>query len=183
MDFIFPIRLIAGLPLDYLVPPLTAYPASGGWSLRAVIRGPSSIDLDSTADGDQHRFTRTLEQTTPWLPGKHHCSLRAMRGADTVELEFRPVEIVQDLALLPAGTDARSHNEIVLANVQAVMEKRATQDQERYKINNRELWRTPLSELLKLEAIYLARVRREKAREAGGSAWGRQVRVRFTSPK
>lgn len=176
---LIPNRLTAGLPLDYLVEPLTAYPAGLGWALRAIIRGPAVIDLDSVADGDQHRFTATALQSAAWAAGQYQVSVRAIRGAEVVELDFKPLEIVLDFALVAAGTEMRSHAAIVLANIDAVLEKRSTQDQDKYKINNRELWRTPLADLMKLRATYQAIVRKEKAKAAGHTGWGRSIKVRF----
>ena len=50
-----------------------------------------------------------------------------------------------------------------LEAIEAVIEKRASIDQERYKINNRELWRTPIPELLVMRDRYRSELRRLKA--------------------
>jgi hypothetical protein len=72
----------------------------------------------------------------------------------------------------------RTHAQIALANIEAVLAKRSTQDQERYTINNRELWRTPLGDLLKLRDYYRAEVRREKQAQRG-ALFKRQVKAVF----
>lgn len=174
----FPSRLTAGLPLNLLMT-LTAYPASAGWAVSVVIRGPSSIDLAATAEADQHRFTATADATKAWTAGLHRFSLRAALDDQLVEIEGGELTIDQDLAALPAGSDLRTHAEIVLDNIHAVIEKRATQDQARYVIGNRELWRTPLPDLLALKKHYQDLVNREKAKRAGKSGWGRQIKVKF----
>lgn len=178
MNCNFPDRLTAGLPLNHLMT-FAAYPASQGWAVRVIVRGPSAFDLTATAEADQHRFTRTVDETSAWQPGKHHFSLRAVRGLDAVEIEFGQVTIDRDLALLEAGSDMRTHAEITLENIKAVIEKRATQDQQKYVIRNRELWRTPLLELMKFKAHYQDLVNAEQARANGRSGWGRSIKVRF----
>jgi hypothetical protein len=96
-----------------------------------------------------------------------------------LEVSFGIMEVLPDLAAVSAPYDARSDNEKALEAIEAVLGKRATLDQDRYKINNRELWRTPISDLLKLRDVYRAAVRRERARNAGRSQWGRLIPVTF----
>ena len=60
-----------------------------------------------------------------------------------------------------------------------MIEKRASLDQERYRINNRELYRTPIADLLKLRDLYRAEVRREQAAARGQNPFGATVRVRL----
>lgn len=70
------------------------------------------------------------------------------------------------------------HIHRVLESIEAVIEKRATIDQERYTINNRELWRTPIPQLLELRDRYRAELRRAMAAKSGG-LFNQAVRVRF----
>ena len=72
-----------------------------------------------------------------------------------------------DIAQLAAGHDARSHVQRVLDAIEAVLEKRATLDQEQYRINNRELRRTPIADLLKLRDRYRMELQRAKAARNG----------------
>jgi hypothetical protein len=53
--------------------------------------------------------------------------------------------------------------------LEAVIEGRASLDQERYRINNRELYRTPMETLIKLRNQYRAEVSRERAKASGKS--------------
>ena len=94
------------------------------------------------------------------------------------ELESGQIKIKPDLATLDAGHDGRDHLQRTRDAIEAVLEKRATLDQERYKINNRELVRTPISELLTLRDRYRSELRRLKAVRKG-SLFDQAVRVRF----
>ncbi|WOH61914.1 hypothetical protein [Bradyrhizobium sp. BWC-3-1] len=181
MNDILPAKISAGLTFSKLVT-LTCYPATG-WQLSLSLRGPSVIDLAGVADGVQHKLEASADTTAAWTPGLYVYSARVSADGVVIEVDAGTVEILADVAQLPAGGDMRSHNRIVLENIRAVIEKRATQDQQRYLISTpngpRELWRTPLKDLLLLEQTYLARVRAEDAAARGGNVFGREVRVRL----
>jgi enamine deaminase RidA (YjgF/YER057c/UK114 family) len=172
----FPSSITAGTTFDRTVI-LTAYPAPD-WELRAYLRGPQSIDLEAAAEGYGHRFLAPATDTAGWAAGEYWYSLRATNGVDVVEVESGQITIKPDLAALEAGHDGRAHVQKVLDAIEAVLEKRATLDQQRYTINNRELWRTPIPELLVLRDRYRAELRRMKA-ASKGALFDQHVRVRF----
>lgn len=156
-----------------------AYPAPD-WALKAHLRGPAQIDLNATPDGTGHKFAADAAATASWTPGTYWFSLRAIKGGDVIEAAKGQLEVLPDLTAVAAPYDGRTQNEIALASIKAVLAKKATQDQMRYTINNRELWRTPVADLLKLHAFYVAAVRREKASKSGRTTFGRQIHVRFS---
>lgn len=172
-----PAKIGAGLTFSRLLT-LTAYPATE-WALTVALRGPSSINLTGQAEGTQYRLQASAATTASWSPGVYWYTMRATRGAEVVEVESGQLEILPDLAAEGTEYDGRTHAERTLAAIQAVIEKRATLDQERYRINNRELYRTPIADLLKLRDLYRAEVRREQAAKCGRSLFGATVRVRL----
>lgn len=150
------------------------------WAVVAHLRGPQSIDLPAVeSDLATYTFAATAVTTSGWATGVYWYSVRATKGADVVEIGTGELRVDPDLAAAGAGFDGRSENEIALAAIEAVLSRRATIDQERYSINNRELWRTPIADLLKLRGFYAAMVARERARRNGDSVFGRRVRVGF----
>ncbi|MEY4055620.1 MAG: hypothetical protein RL519_955 [Pseudomonadota bacterium] len=171
-----PSSITAGTTFDRTVI-LTAYPAPD-WALRAYLRGPQSIDLEAAAEGHGHRFLAQATDTAGWAAGEYWYSLRATNGGDVVEVESGQITIKPDLAEAGAGHDGRDHLRRVLDAIEAVIERRATIDQERYTSNNRELWRTPIPELLMLRDRYRAEIRRMKA-ASKGALFDQHVRVRF----
>ncbi len=181
MDSIFPDSFAAGLTFNVLATSL-AYPASDGWTLHALLRGPSSIDITSTPEANQHRLAVAASTTATWTPGAYSYAIRATLGADVEQVEAGHITIKPDQANVAVGTETRSHARITLDNIEAVIEKRATQDQQRYSINNRELWRTPISDLLKLRGVYRTMVQQEINIERGRSIFGRSIGVRFKNP-
>lgn len=176
MADVLPSKIAAGLTFDRLVI-LTDYQPPD-WTLTAHLRGQTVIDMSAVADGTGHRFHVTAATTAAWTPGDYTYSVRATNGDDVAQVEAGRITIKPDIASLTAGHDPRDHVRRVLDAIEAVIEKRATIDQERYTINNRELWRTPIGDLLKLRDTYRSELRRMDAAK-NGTLFG-NVQVRFT---
>lgn len=177
MADLFPRSLTAGLTFEQTVSVDTHRPPE--WRLEAILRGPDAINLQADQEGGKHVFRVPAGRTREWLAGRYQYSLRATRtDGMVVELSGGGIQIKPDLSQLGSGHDARSHVERVLEAIKAVIEKRATLDQERYEINNRMLQRTPLADLLKLRSQYEAELKRLKAAERG-STYMQTIRVAF----
>lgn len=174
---IVPDLIKAGLTFSFRMT-ATANPAPD-WSAVLLLRGPASIDVPASADGAQHLFRVDAVETAPWAAGVYGWSIRAERGVDLVEVCCGQTTIAADFAAAAPGVDLRSHAQKVLAALEAVIENRATLDQQKYTINNRELWRTPLPELLAFRNQYRAQVRAEQARARGNTSLFRQHKVAF----
>ena len=80
----FPSSITAGLSLKVEVN-ADDFPAPD-WTLTAVIRGPSSIDLEAVAAGTGHLFSVTAATTSTWIAGTYAVSVRAVSGDDVLEL-------------------------------------------------------------------------------------------------
>ena len=145
-----------------------------GAALRLILRGPKSIDIEAPA-GTRYLIVEG-EVTASWLPGNYAYELRGVDGAAVRVIERGHVRILPDVSQLPEGHDGRSANRQALDAIEAVLAKRASLDQQRYRINNRELHRTDIADLLRLRAFYVEQVRREEGR--GGSRF-RAYRVNF----
>lgn len=159
---------------------LTAYPADE-WTATLIARGPGVLDLVAVADGTTHVIDVPAATTADYPAGRYSYELRVEDGDGVVvPVEAGSLTVVADLSAAEAGHDGSTHAERVLAAVEAVIEGRATTDQERYTIGTRELWRTPIADLLKLRATYRDLVRQERAKAAGKSGlFGRLIRVRL----
>lgn len=172
-------RLISGevtAGVDY-----AAYVArpSAGLTYSLHLRGPGVIDL--TADAAGH-FLAPGVTTATWTAGTYEYRLRALDGNGGITEPDRGTIVVRpDFLALQPGSDLRSQNEIALDAINAVLAKRATQDQQRYTINNRELWRTPMKDLLALRQFYALQVGRERRKLKGCGQFGRPIPVRFKS--
>ena len=173
----FPKSIAAGLSLraelylpEYLAP---------DWSLVALLRGPSVVDLAATAQGTAHLFALDGAATSSYLPGDYSVSVRAISGSDVFEVESGILAVVVDLGLAVAGHESRTHAVKVLASVEAVIEGRATRDQESYSINGRTLTRTPIADLLLLRDRYRKEVGSERRGGRPKPLLRRKINVRF----
>lgn len=179
MNKILPPTIQAGATFERIVA-LCDHPATE-WTLAVHLRGPSVINLAADASGITHELLKAAADTAQFTPGVYQYVARATRTADgwVDEVDAGGVEVLRDLAAITDATDLRTHAQRSLEAIEAVLEKRATQDQMRYTIGTRELWRTPIADLLKLRDTYRAEVRRERAAKRGKSLWGAAARVRF----
>jgi hypothetical protein len=174
---ILPRRIPAGITFDETAT-LTAYPTEA-WSLSVVLRGAGSITINAQPGGAvTYNLKVPANETANWVPGRYWYSARVSDGENIVEVESGEVEVSPNLAAETEGFSGLTHAQRVLAAIEAVLEKRASRDQERYTINNRELWRTPIADLLTLRDRYRAQVRMEQKAKRG-NLFGTAVRVRF----
>lgn len=174
---LIPNKITAGLTLS-LTFELTSYPGPQ-WSCLLLLRGAGHIDIEGSSNSKAHTLAESFGNTQGWLPGNYSYSLRVTDGTVTHEIESGLLDILPDLALADASFDGRAHAEKVLSSIEAVIEGRATKDQDSYRINNRELRRTPISQLLKLREVYRAEVAQLKARRRGRQTLGRPILIRF----
>jgi hypothetical protein len=172
-----PNQISAGLTASFTVEHRD-YPAAD-WDVILILRGPSSIDLTATAQGDAHLIEATAADTSGWEPGRYWYSLRASKGSDVQAIEHGQLVITQDLAAVSAGYDGRHHVEKVLEAIEAVIEGRAGKDQDSYRINNRELRRTPVGDLMKLRSQYRNELVQIKQARSGRRKLGRTVKAEF----
>ncbi|SMX27284.1 hypothetical protein TRP8649_01387 [Pelagimonas phthalicica] len=173
----FPTSITAGLNLkcevishEFLAPE---------WELHAILRGPSAIDLVSIAIGTAHQFAVSASDTQGWNAGDYAASIRAVSGGDVHEVEAGQVKITPDLVGLEPGHDARGHAQKVLDAIEAVIEGRASKDQQSYTINGRALVRTAIADLLLLRDRYKKEFARQKA-GGPGKLLRRKVKVGFS---
>ena len=176
---LFPSQIKAGTTFKFSLN-LTAYPASN-WIIHAYLRGAHAIDMQAEPQGNMHIFNISALVTKEYKAGHYGYSLRAIQTetGEVDELEAGAVEIKADLAAISTSQDLRSHARKTLDAIEATIEGRASLDQERYRINNRELYRTPMETLIRLRNQYRAEVAREQAKASGKSLFGRVVRVKL----
>jgi len=158
------------------------YPASAGWSLRYVFANSSQrITFDSAADGDDHLVTRAITDTDDVVPGRYQWVAFARNGPERYQVASGEIQVRPNIEGARPWDLQRTHAAKVLAAIEAVIEERATKDQEEYTIGDRSLKRTPLSDLLEMRTAYRAEVAAETATTviAAGSPNPRSVRVRF----
>lgn len=172
--------IIAGDTLSF-TESVPAYPASAGWTLtyRLVPRSSSAsaITFSASASGDEHAVLVAAATTAAWIAGSYSWSSYVTKTTQRFSIASGTVEILPDPATVAAGTDRRTHAQIVLEAIEAVIEGRASKDQEEFRIGERSLKRTPIADLLALKEAYEGKVARERLAAKGIDS--RRVFVRF----
>jgi hypothetical protein len=158
------------------------YKANEGWALSYVlVNVATKIDLPSggiSADGADFAITVAAATTNGYAPGIYSLVARVTRSGEVHTVRSSTLQVTPNLT---AATDTRSHARKVLEAIEAVLERRATLDQENYTIGTRSLARTPIPELILLRDKYRREAYAEKAAEAlaqGLTPSGR-IQVRF----
>jgi len=146
------------------------------WTLELLLRGTGTITLTGERESARHVFSANAAETATWATGEYTYFLRAVSGSDAHLIEQGGVRVLPDVSKIADGTDIRSRARKALDAIDAVLDKRATIDQKSYRINNRELERTDIKDLIALRAHYFDLVQREEAKARGKSLFGRQVK-------
>lgn len=178
-------EIIAGDTLDFETT-VTDYPATDGWTLKfrlvpRVTGTPISITCTTASDGVSYRAQVAPATTAAYVAGDYTWNSWVEKSGARQTVESGQVTILPDPAITTAPFDNRSHARKVLAAIEAVLEGRATKDQEEYTIKDRSLKRTPVADLLTLKMHYQREVAREdnEDRIKNGLGTKAQFRVRF----
>ena len=171
-----PLQITAGNSVSWLIS-LPDYPAGAGWTITYyLLNAAGAIDFSSSAENDDHSFDIAAATTAEWTAGAYKYTALASDGTDRHTVESGNIEILPDPATQETF-DGRSHAEIVLANIETVLEGKATADNLKYEINGRSLEKYPWSELVQMRSHYRAEVAAEKTAAAGKKS--NKVLVRF----
>lgn len=160
------------------------YPATT-WTLKYRFRHPtnSGFEVIAAADGVDHAVTVAAATSSAWTAGRYQWAAWVESGSEKYTIGQGVMEVEPDYRTANAAgvLDDRSHARIVLEAIQAVLEGRATKDQEEYSIGDRQLKRTPIADLLVLRDRYRAEAAAEDVAQKIDSNMGgaRRLLVRL----
>jgi hypothetical protein len=161
-----------------------------GWALNYTLNCAQGIFPfpagSCTPSGDGQSWlvsvAASLTQPCPPLPAYTlYALLNNASNGDAETLAIRRVQVLPAIAGATAPVDTRTHNEIVLANIDAALEGNTRPDVIEYTIHGRTLKSYDRLQLEKLRAIYAYRVRRERVLR-GEIVDRRIIGVAFTRP-
>lgn len=150
------------------------YPASE-WDLTYHFRGVGQgFDVDATADGDAFELSALSSQTTDCTAGTYSFQAFVTKDDEKILVDQGTIRIHPNLASLDAETsfDGRSNAQKILDAIDAMVQGKASLDQQSYVIGNRQLARIPIPDLILLRDKYQRIVNQEKRLEKqkkGGS--------------
>ncbi len=158
-------------------------PAAFSLKYSARLEGSTASEIEITASesGADYLIEVASATTATYAAGTYRWQAYIIRTADSERLTLASGTFEVKPNKDTAATDPRTHVKKVLDAIEAVIESRATKDQESYTINGRSLSRTPIAELLVLRDKYKIEYQREIAAEkiARGLGNPRRVGVRF----
>lgn len=178
-----PLELRAGDTWEWRRDDLTAdYPADM-WTLTYRFKNAAGgFEVTSTADGSNFAVSVAASTTAGYAAGTYSWAAQAVNGTTKKTVDTGTLKVLPNLFAGSASTatDQRTHAKKVLDAIEAVIEGRATLDQEEFQIGGRMLKRTSIPHLLKLRSRYLDEVAREQAAEklANGIGIARKLQVR-----
>ena len=145
------------------------------------MRGPQSIDLTSSASGDNHAVAIAAATSANYAAGLYNWTCRAEKAGEKYTLAQGTLTVNANLAALAGANDLRGHVKKVLDALEATLEGKATLDQQSYSIAGRSISRMTPEELLKWRNQYKAEYAKEQKAEkiARGLDSGALIRVRF----
>lgn len=158
--------------------------ASAGWALKWTAVGKLGIATITAAadpdDADDFKFTAAAGTTAAYVAGEYLWQLTATKTTTRYTIAEGRVTFLDNIAGRSAAYDNRSHAKKVLDAIEAVIEGRATMDQQSYQIGGRSLSRTPLGDLMKLRSLYKAEYEGEKTLDdIKNGLGGRKILARF----
>ena len=148
-----------------------------------IINKDNKYSIIATADDDDKYVFEALPATTStYAPGNYGFYVYVEQEYEGTVIERHLAEqgtitVYPDITTVSAA-DIRSHPKKVLDAIEAILENRATIDQQMYMIGGRQLVRTPISDLLKLRSLYKQEYEAELIGITGKNS--RKIRTRFS---
>jgi hypothetical protein len=130
------------------------------------------------ATGTAGTFTASAN-TSGWIPGHYIWEAWATVAAHRALVGTGDLLIRESAATLAPGAEVRTQARIAVAHIQAMLAGGATLEAKRYKINNRELERHSIPELLQLLSFWRRELSRESRRDSASLALGSSIAVRI----
>ena len=178
-----PAELNSGDLIKWKIPESDDFAIADGWALSyALVKAGKNIEIVTSDAGDNHHLVNiSAADSAKWPAGDYKYYAYVTLGTDRHKVDEGSITINPNYAALEGGYDARSHWKIVLENVEAVIQGRATRDQSSYTINGRQLSRTPIADLIMLYNKAKSAVAGEERAEriANGLGNNGKIQLRF----
>mgnify|MGYP001584723131 FL=1 len=152
---------------------LADYPAPT-WTLKYALKNAAShIEITAAADGSAFAVTVAKATTAGYTAGRYRWVAYVGDGTTQTEVDTGWVDVLPSYsAASQVALDDRTHARKALDAIEAVIETRATMDQQEYTIGSRSLKRMDPKELLSWRDYYRAQVFAEENGERRRNGYG-----------
>jgi hypothetical protein len=147
-----------------------AYSPADGWILSYFLTNAqkniaiaASCVTQDTTDGDTFDITIPASTTAAWTPGEYLFNAYVTSADQTQRFTVATgvIQVHPNLATESGPLDYRTPSRVILDNLTAVIENRATTDVMEYTIGGRMLKKMSFTELTQMHRLYAWRVARE----------------------
>jgi hypothetical protein len=150
------------------------YPAST-WTLTYWFKKTGStganFSIAASADGDNFAVSVAAATTGAYTAGDYTWAAIVTAGSEAYEIDRGRLKLLAKYSAA-ANLDDRSHARKALEAIEAVLENRATVDQQEYSIGSRMLKRMPAKDLLEFRDYYRGQVAMEDMVERARNGQG-----------
>jgi hypothetical protein len=142
------------------------FPPADGYSLSYVfVSQVSQYLIEATAGTESYTVDVSGATTAAWAPGWYRWQAYVKDGSgNRYTVAEDKVQVLPNLEVATSGIDDREPDEIILSNIVAMLQGKATKDVQEYEINGRRLTYYRWDELVKMRAVFEARVRQIRLR-------------------
>ncbi|MCX2780418.1 hypothetical protein [Microbulbifer thermotolerans] len=158
-----PRKFIAGDSVSW-TRSIPEYPASEGWELnyRMVSVGQSHT-ISATTDGDEYQVSLTSADTSSWAAGEYELVAMVSNGSDRYTVDRLRVVVKPNPA--SDSYDPRSFEEKLLAELEKLLQGKATKDKLTVTVEGQTIGRYTWAELMAAEKYYRGRVNSQRRLE------------------
>jgi len=161
-----PLKIVVGDFLQWKKTKLAeSYPTSlfsAEYVARVTAGGSSEIKLAAIERPDYYLFQVASATSEDFLPGYYHWQLEVTQtsSGNRIVVERGEFEAIADLD--NNGADPRTHAEIMLDKIEALLQGRADKDVTSYSINGRSISKMTVTDLLQWRDYYRKEVAKER---------------------
>jgi len=163
---------------------IASYPVathSAQWVARKKAGGAAEIKVTATENASYYLFSISSSTSSAFTVGKYFWQLEVTETAsgNRIVVDRGETEIIPDLDVNAA--DPRSHAEIMVDKIQALLEGRADRDVSSYSIQGRSIAKMNIADLLQWRDYYKKEAMKEKRDRdiANGRKTNATVKARF----
>lgn len=162
---------------------LADYPVSELWTLTYAIRGASSLDVTCTVSGSYYLATISAIDSGNLAAGRYWWQAYVSKAStgERYLVDNGSLKVTADLADAVAGYDGRSHAQIVLDAIEALIQGKASKDQLNVTIGNTTVGRMSPEQIERWRDVYRREVATDQRAERirRGLPTGRYIGTRF----
>jgi hypothetical protein len=156
--------------------------ASAGWALTySLVKSGIRIAISASASGDDHLVSIPAATSAAYAAGVYSWQAYVTKSTERYLIDSGLLEIIANFAAATSGLDSRSHVKATLDAIEAMLLKRASNDQAQMMVSGQAINLMSIDKLLMWRDKYKQAYADEQAAErvSNGLGSGKNIFVRF----